>query len=771
LALSVSEANILAAALCTLALVLLPARADAASRHIHYGAVTSPEILSCDAVQWRGELAAARKCYAEILRSAAAPSVKAEAAWAMNDLQQANRWFQQAMRDKPDDAATLVRWGDLYSASHQDAEAMKIYREAQQLDADAAFASLGAARLLVGGFDDAANVYIEKLLNDANAADGARAGAWLLVARVSLESGQYADAVAAMNEAETIIDNNDWPPLDLYALRAAMDLLNDDAKSDWTDKALAYNSHFGDIYAVPAYFHVITRRYRGAIDFYQKAVDIEPGHAAAHEELGVNLLRDNQVGRARRHLELAHELDPFSPKAVNTLRLLDSFADFTLLNDPELPGSSDLVPITLRLHQDEADVIAPYAIPLTRASIEEFTGRYGFELEEPLVIEMYPDHEDFAVRTAGMPGLGILGATFGYVIAMDSPSSRPPEQFQWGTTLWHEMAHVFTLEASNHLVPRWFSEGVSVFEEWRSGPGRGVRIPMSVYAAIKDDRFLPVASLDEGFIRPTYDEQIIVSYMQAGLICHFIDATYGADKLRDLLYQFRDGQATAEAIETVFDMPPAQFDREFADYVAEQHGTILENLQDWRRTQQAIGEHVAAENWAAVPEIARHLIDLLPEYVEPDSPYITLAKSEEMLGNSAAALRALEKFWQQGGYEPAALKKLAEWLDDAGRTADAIDVLQTVNLVDPLDREVHGALGDMLLTEGRAAEALREFTVALALDPHDKATAYYRLAQAHYALGDAGTSQDNLLLALDVAPNFRPAQRLLLEISQTGPQN
>jgi len=102
---------------------------------------------------------------------------------------------------------------------------------------------------------------------------------------------------------------------------------------------------------------------------------------------------------------------------------------------------------------------------------------------------MYPDHEDFAVRTAGMPGLGILGATFGYVVAMDSPSGRPPQQFQWGTTLWHEMAHVFTLETTHHLVPRWFSEGVSVFEEWRSGPNPGVRIPMSVYVAMQEDRF------------------------------------------------------------------------------------------------------------------------------------------------------------------------------------------------------------------------------------------------------------------------------------------
>ena len=87
-----------------------------------------------------------------------------------------------------------------------------------------------------------------------------------------------------------------------------------------------------------------------------------------------------------------------------------------------------------------------------------------------------------------------------------------------------------------------------------------------------------------------------------------------------------------------------------------------------------------------------------------------------------------------------------------------------MNLVDPLDQAVHGRLGDLLMTAGRADEALREYTVALALDPHDRATAYYRLATAHNALGDRTASQDQLLMALDVAPNFRPAQRLLLEL-------
>lgn len=744
--------------------------AEAPARDIHYGAIGNADLLRCDRLDWNGNQAESETCYRQLLSGNAAAEIKAEAAWALGDLQMANTQFRVAAGQQPDSAAIRVRWGDLFADSHQDGEAMNIYREALDLDADSPFARLGAARLLVGGFDDEANTFLQPLLTDESVPAGARAAAWLIVARVSLENSNYSQADEALDSAENLLSENGWPLLELYALRAAADLLDNVTESRYTQLSLQDNPGFGDIYAIPAHFYVITRRYREAIDLYQKAVDIQPDHASAHEELGVNLLRDNQMSRARTHLEIAYKEDPFSPKAVNTLRLLDSFEDFRLINDPDTPEPG-VLPIVFRLHRDESAAILPYALELTRDSIREFTQRYGFELKEPVVIEMYPDHEDFAVRTAGMPGLGILGATFGYVVAMDSPSGRPPEQFQWGTTLWHEMAHVFTLEATNHLVPRWFSEGVSVFEEWRSGPNQGVRIPMSVYTAMADDRFLPVAELDEGFIRPTYEEQVIVSYMQAGLVCQHIDEAYGTDKLRALLDAFRDGMQTGEAIEAVLEMTPAAFDKEFDKFVLDGHGEILGSLDEWQRTQMSIAEYVVAGEWAPIVELANHLIDILPQYVEPDSPYLALAKAQEEMGDHAAAVSALETYWRQGGYSPESLKRLAGWFREAGRSRDAIDVYKSVHLVDPLSEESHAEFGDLLLEQNRADEALREFAIVLALNPHDKASAYYRMARAQHALGNREQSQAQLLLALDVAPNYRPAQRLLLEVMRAEQGN
>jgi Tfp pilus assembly protein PilF len=50
------------------------------------------------------------------------------------------------------------------------------------------------------------------------------------------------------------------------------------------------------------------------------------------------------------------------------------------------------------------------------------------------------------------------------------------------------------------------------------------------------------------------------------------------------------------------------------------------------------------------------------------------------------------------------------------------------------------------------------------MNPHDLADAHYRLAKALFAAGDKGKSREQLLYALEIAPHYREAQQLLLEI-------
>ena len=165
--------------------------------------------------------------------------------------------------------------------------------------------------------------------------------------------------------------------------------------------------------------------------------------------------------------------------------------------------------------------------------------RYQFKPPGPILIEMFPKHDDFAVRTIGLPGfIGALGACFGRVVTLDSPTARPPGQFSWAATLWHEMAHVITLQMSNNRLPRWLSEGISVFEERRARPDWGREMEARFAQALEEGELLKLRDLNEGFSDP---QLISLTYYQASLVAGHLRATYGEPALWRLLREYGEG--------------------------------------------------------------------------------------------------------------------------------------------------------------------------------------------------------------------------------------
>src|SRR4030095_3397841 len=114
-----------------------------------------------------------------------------------------------------------------------------------------------------------------------------------------------------------------------------------------------------------------------------------------------------------------------------------------------------------------AGVMREHALPLAKEALAALEKHYNFTAQGPLLIEMFPKHDGFAVRTLGLPGMiGALGACFGRVVTLDSPKARqPPGDFLWEAPLSHERRHVITIQMSNSRVPRWLTEGISEWEE------------------------------------------------------------------------------------------------------------------------------------------------------------------------------------------------------------------------------------------------------------------------------------------------------------------
>ncbi len=118
------------------------------------------------------------------------------------------------------------------------------------------------------------------------------------------------------------------------------------------------------------------------------------------------------------------------------------------------------------------------------------------------------------------------------------------------------------------------------------------------------------------------------------------------------------------------------------------------------------------------------------------------------------------------GRDPTALEQLAKLQQDAGDNAGAIATLQQLDLIDPVfDTDSHRHLGELLLNAGDFGGARREFGAVLALRPLDPAQANYDLARACHAARDAACAMTAVLAALEAAPDFKPAQKLLLELT------
>jgi tetratricopeptide (TPR) repeat protein len=599
---------------------------------------------------------------------------------------------------------------------------------------------------------------VEEVLEE----DDSLVAAHLLLARMSLEESKFEQAESSLDRAARLTARQKLPPLELNALRAALALARDRDPEPWLRELREYNPHYGVAYEQLGHFEIMRRRYREATERLRQAVAAQPDLWSAHAELGLNLLRLGHLDEARTHLTTAYSGDPYSPIIVNSLRLLDRIDEFAFITT-DLQLQDQAVPLQLRLHKNEVGMLQPYVVELARNAIDTFSRRYRFKLTEPVTLELYPDHDDFAVRVAALPGIGLLGVTFGSVVAMDSPSGRSRGDFHWGSTLWHELAHVFTLEATDHRVPRWLSEGISVFEEWRTGPTPGIAVPPETLHALREDKLLPIEDLDSGFIRPSYPTQIQVSYMQAGLVCLFIEQRWGFERLPQLLRQFDGKVSTPQAIQAALEISPAAFDREFEAFLRERFATTLQNLDEWEARYEAANAAIEKQQWNDAIDAARRAVVLYPEHVGPGSPALLLAHALEKAGRRPEAIAALQSYRNAGGWDPGAMRELARWLDEAGRKQDAVEVLSALNYVDPLSPEVHAELGERLLAEGETEASLREFQVLLSMSDADRPSAHFGAARALRALGKPEESRRQLLDALAAAPHYRPAQTLLLE--------
>jgi tetratricopeptide (TPR) repeat protein len=672
---------------------------------------------------------------------------QAEALWKARRFKEANEVFKQLAAAEPKNPDYKVRWGRMMLDHAQPTDAQDLFTEALAIKKDDAGALLGMALVASDRFDSRAGDLATRALE----IDPKLLEAQELLARVALEDNDNPKATAEAKKALAMDPNSEQGK----AILATIDLLADRPESAW-------DPHTAKGYETIGYFFVMNRRYEEGIRYFRKAIELDPDLYSARSKLGVNLMRLGLNDEAYQQLETCFRNQFQDAATRNSLTLMDSYKNFVTFTTPTT---------ILKLHKNEAALLRPYFQSEMDRAIATYQKKYRLKLEKPVQVEVYPDHEDFAVRTLGMPGLGALGVTFGYAVAMDSPSGRKPGSFHWASTLWHEMSHVYTLTATGHRVPRWFTEGLAVHEETAISPDWGDRLSPEVIAAIKDKKLLPIAGLDRGFVHPVGPFQVVVSYFQAGRICDYINEKWGWDTLLAMLHDFGAGEDTASVVRKELKLEPAEFDQRFLAYIEADTKNTVDHFDEWKKRLKTVMEKSTAKDWDAVIKEGTAIRDMYPDYVEEHSVYETLAKAYLAKGDKPGAIAELLRYEKIGGRDPESLKLLSKTLEEAGRNAEAADALNRLNYIYPMDAAAHRSLGGLWLAQGNVKGAIREFAAVVARDPQDPAQAHFDLARAYHAAKQDTQAQEELLTALEAAPGFRPAQKLFLELSTTAAKN
>ncbi|HEV2835531.1 MAG TPA: tetratricopeptide repeat protein [Pyrinomonadaceae bacterium] len=683
--------------------------------------------------------------------------------------QDANDMYREAIEADSDYLEAQLSAGELFTQKYNYSDAAQFLSDALKLNPNSARAYLDVARnkRLEGGDDMTA------ALNRALEINPNYVDALTLKAGLALEAGQFDAASVEIEKALKVNPNS----LDAHSLRAAMNYLQDREYAPEVTATLAIGPRYGDVYNTLSHYATITRRTEQAAQFARKAIELSPRLWDAHLSLGMSLLRLGQMEPGRAAVEKAFKGDPFNVWAKNTLDLLDSMESFR---------ETKRGAFVIKASAQESDVLGPYAANLLEEAAAKLTAKYRFTPKGPVIVEIFQNHEDFAVRALGIPGLGALGVCFGPVIAQDSPSARQAGEFNWGSTLWHEFTHVITLQMTDYRIPRWFSEGLSVYEERRARPGWGDDWNVLFVRSFTAGKWSRIADLDAAFQRPRNPQDLPIAYFEASQICEFIVDRYGFDAILNMLALYRDKARTPDILRQVLKLSEADFDREFNAYVESKARPLQlalssesnliaslskEEVLKQLETRDTFALRVrAAELFAADGDTATaathytRALELFPYVTGKGNPYESLAKLLEQKGDLAQAAAVLDKLVSKDENNLEALKTVARIRSSLGQRQQALDALIASFYISPFDYKLHTQAGELSVELKNYPQALAEFQAALALQPPNIAEANYNVASAYHALGRQPEAKRAVLRALEAAPRYEKAQELLLRI-------
>ena len=707
------------------------------------------------------------------------------ASWLMDNFHDANSLFNESIRANPNNLEAHVLWGDLFLEKYNASDAERSYQEALEINSRYTPALVGIARVV--GDERALQRALAINPNFVPALE--TYGQLLIMNSRENEAQNYFDQVLALNPESL-------KTLSTLAAGAALKEQSEEYER-YRARVEAFspnNSQFlGDIADAFGNNYL----FEEAVEYARAAIEADPQYWQGYTLLGSNLIRLGVEEEGKASLEIGFENDPFNVMTSNMLKVFDTLEGYTTQESGHFK---------VHMSENDAHILWPYLEPLLEESWDTLTVKYGFEPEGPILIEIFENTEDFAVRSVGLPDIGpLVGICFGKVITLISPDTLSAN---WQEIVWHEFMHVITLQMTNNRMPRWLSEGISVWEE-REGRSYWCRSQgLDLVRAASEDKLLHVAELNSGFSGARNSADLGFAYFQSYLVVDYISENYGFDKLVELVKQYAFIKEDSERFSEVFNLSLDEFDRGFRLWIDQRveeinlyvhsedmpdegdghgHGIrenssailaelynnaslkqhmrsrIDENERDFQAHLQLGIVLFKEENFTEAKISLERAYALLPAYTGYPSPALVLSQIYEKEENREAQLQWLEILLEnlQHDYDSAMI--LADAALEEGNFEKTAYYIDRAIQVDPYRSDVHELKALYADRINDSDLAVTEYEVLMRLEINDPVEAHTKLAEAYLRNGQAAKAKQNVLYALEIAPSFQRAQQVLLE--------
>ncbi len=445
----------------------------------------------------------------------------------------------------------LIDIGDLYLQSYRDVSAKRWYTKAKDINRSYAPAIFGLAQQHAFRFDEE---LAREETNRALKYNPNYVPALLFLAQMDLGDERYEEARKSI---DTALAANPMHAESLATKAAYLYMRGDAGYADVLKQVLERDAHASVVHRIVAVVLEEQRRFAEALEFAQKAIELDERDFEAFFMAGRNAMNVGRDDLAKKLLNKADDGDPFNNiYRANFIKLFDKMARFPTRKDTRF---------LVKLPPKEDEAYHPLLRDALGRSLDDLEKRWEFKPEYPLFISVFDQQQDFATRTIGLPGFPALGACFGRVVTLDSPRALPPGAFGWRGTLHHELAHVITLELSKGRVPRWLTEGLSVYEERKTSPQWNREMERTLIDAIASREVLPLGEINSAF----RGSRVLFAYYQGGLMCEMVERDFGFPKLREMVRLYGEGLDTPNVVQQALGIDAAEFDKRFLAYAGE----------------------------------------------------------------------------------------------------------------------------------------------------------------------------------------------------------